>query len=114
MPAYVLGHLRKLTINAQIIDYLQRIDATLEPFAGRFLAHGGETQVLEGNWRGRVVIIEFPDLERAKAWYDSPAYQALIPLRTAHSEGESFLVAGVPDGYRAADAIPEAREQAEK
>lgn len=114
MPAYALGHLRKLTINAEIVDYLKRIDATLEPFHGRFLVHAGEAQVLEGSWLGRPIIIEFPDLAHAKAWYDSPAYQALIPLRTANSEGDVFLVAGVPDGYRGADAILRARPQADK
>ena len=45
------------------------------------------------------------DLERARAWYDSPAYQAILPLRTENSEGSAILLEGVDPGYRAADFL---------
>jgi hypothetical protein len=51
MPAYAVAHMREVTMGPQIVEYLRRIDATLEPFAGRFLVHGGEVEVLEGAWR---------------------------------------------------------------
>jgi uncharacterized protein (DUF1330 family) len=73
MPTFAVAHLHNVNIGPAIVDYLQRIDATLEPFAGRFLVHGGKVERLEGNWSGDLVIIEFPDRERARAWYQSAA-----------------------------------------
>jgi uncharacterized protein (DUF1330 family) len=63
-----------------IVEYLQRIDATLEPFGGRFIVHGGKMEVWEGAWPGHLIIIAFPDRERARAWYESSAYQEILPL----------------------------------
>jgi uncharacterized protein (DUF1330 family) len=48
-------------------------------------------------------VIAFPGLDAARAWYDSPAYQEILPLRTRNADGVALLVDGVPDGYRAAD-----------
>jgi hypothetical protein len=47
------------------------------------------------------VILEFEDLVAARAWYASPAYQAILPLRTRHIEGDTLLVPGVGEGYDA-------------
>lgn len=52
MPAYAVAHMRQVTMGPAIVEYLQRIDATLEPFGGRFIVHGGEFEVLEGTWPG--------------------------------------------------------------
>ncbi|MEU3505927.1 DUF1330 domain-containing protein, partial [Streptomyces hundungensis] len=46
-----------------------------------------------------LVIIEFPTMDKARAWYDSQAYQALIPLRADHIPGDLILVDGVAPGY---------------
>jgi uncharacterized protein (DUF1330 family) len=100
--AYAVAHLRTVDQNAEIVDYLRRIDATLDPFGGRFVVHGTLPEVLEGEWPGFLVVIGFPDLDAARAWYDSPAYQEILPLRTRNSDGVTLLVDGVPEGYRAA------------
>jgi uncharacterized protein (DUF1330 family) len=105
MPTYAVAHLRKVAMGPQIVEYLQRIDATLEPFAGRFLVHGGEVEVLEGAWPGHLIIIEFPDRERARAWYESSAYQGILPLRTNNSEGDVIFTDGVSEGHRATDVL---------
>lgn len=112
MPAYAVGHLERVSFNEDIREYLRRIDATLLPFHGRFLVHAGRTEVLEGPWRGPLIVIEFPDMERARAWYTSAEYQAILPLRTANAEGVAILVEGVPEGYRAEDAIAKAAQRA--
>lgn len=67
--------------------------------------HGGKLTPAEGEWTGDIVIIEFPDSAAAKEWYESPAYQEILPLRTEHSRSIAALVEGVPDGYRAVDKI---------
>jgi uncharacterized protein (DUF1330 family) len=102
MPAYAIGLLRDVQINDAIARYIREIDATLEPFGGAFKVHGGKPDVLEGELDSTPIIIEFPDMARAQQWYASPAYQALIPLRTRNSEGVVFLVDGVGEGYRGA------------
>lgn len=107
MPSYAIGHLRNVVMGPPIVEYLRRIDATLEPFGGRFVIHGAAPEVLEGSWTGDLVVIEFPDLERARAWYRSDAYRQIIPLRAEHSEGEIILVDGVLEPHRATDILSE-------
>ena len=105
MSAYAVAHLRDVNVGPSIEEYLQRIDATLEPSTGRFLIHGGELEVLEGTWPGHLIVIEFPDRARARAWYQSTAYQQILPLRTNNSEGDVVLVDGVAEGHRATDVL---------
>jgi uncharacterized protein (DUF1330 family) len=102
MPAYAIAHLRSVDVGPAIVEYLERIDATLEPFAGRFLVHGATPQVLEDEFPGTIVVIEFPDLPAATAWYESSGYQAILPLRTENSDGTAFLIEGVQPGHAAA------------
>lgn len=94
MTGYALGHLRNPAPHPEVAEYLERIQATLDPFGGRFLVHGGAVEVKEGEWRGGLVVIGFPAIEDARAWYDSPAYQEILPLRTRHIEGDIVLVEG--------------------
>jgi uncharacterized protein (DUF1330 family) len=99
MTAYALAHLRTPSTNDDVLLYLERIQATLDPFGGRFIAHGPEVEVREGEWAGTVVIIAFPDLDAVRAWYDSPAYQEILPLRTDHIDGSAILFEGVRPGH---------------
>lgn len=105
MPTYAVAHLRQVAMGPAIVEYLERIDATLEPFGGRFVVHGGETELLEGSWPGDLVIIAFPDRDRARGWYSSAAYRAILPLRTGNSDTDAILVDTVPDGHRATDVL---------
>ncbi|WP_435855853.1 DUF1330 domain-containing protein, partial [Streptomyces tanashiensis] len=104
MTAYAIGNLHpKPVLDEEVFTYMERIQATLDPFGGRFLVHGAPArEVREGTWPGALVIIGFPAYENARAWYDSEPYQALIPLRTRHMTGDVLLVEGVPEGYEAA------------
>lgn len=102
MTAYAIAHLKNTAANADIVDYLARIQPTMEPFGGRFLAHGPRVEVVEGEWPGTVVLLEFPDTDAARAWYDSPDYQQILPLRTRHIDGDIILFDGVPPAYDAA------------
>jgi uncharacterized protein (DUF1330 family) len=105
MPAYAVAHLRKVDLGPEVLQYIACIDATLEPFGGRFLIHGGPVDPMDGHWSGDLVVIEFPDRESAHAWYASPQYQAILCLRTDNSDGDAFIVDGLPNGYRAADKL---------
>lgn len=104
-PAYAIAYLREVDFNEEIIDYLKRIDVTLDEFGGRFIVHGGELTPREGEWDGSVVIIEFPSRQAANDWYDSPGYQAILRLRTDNSQSIATVVDGVAPGYRATDGL---------
>lgn len=105
MTAYAIAHLRDVDLNAEIVDYIKRIDETLTPFGGRFLIHGMTPEVIEGPWEGDLVVIAFPDIAAARGWYASPAYQAILALRTDNSRSAAIIVEGVPDGYKATDFL---------
>lgn len=101
MPTLVVAHLRQVEICEELLAYIERIEASFEPYGGRFLVHGAQAEVLDGAWVGDLVIAEFPNRANALAWYHSAEYQALLPLRTRHSEGAVILIDTVPEGYRA-------------
>jgi uncharacterized protein (DUF1330 family) len=105
MKAYALAHLRNVDMGPEIAEYVRGIDATLAPFGGRFLIHGGETTVLEGSWPGDLIVIEFPDRSAAHAWYRSAEYQRILRLRREHAQGDVIIVDGVPEGHRATDIL---------
>jgi uncharacterized protein (DUF1330 family) len=112
MSGYAVAHIREVAVNADIVRYLEEIDATLRPFGGRFVVHDGEVELLEGEWPGHLVVIEFPDRARARAWYRSPAYQSIVRLRTRNSRGDVVLVDGVGLDHRATDILPRGAEVA--
>lgn len=105
MTAYAIGHLRNVTLNQGIADYLRGIDATLEPFGGSFVIHGGPKDELEGGFTDDLIVISFPNRDAARRWYHSAAYQALIPLRMQGSEGDVFLIDGVSHDHKATDIL---------
>jgi uncharacterized protein (DUF1330 family) len=105
--SYAIGHLRSVRFGPDIADYLRRIDATLEPYGGRFLVHGMKHEVLEGDWPGDLIIIEFPDRASAESWYHSDAYQEILPLRTRNADGSVILVDGNAADHRGADVLAE-------
>lgn len=105
MKCYAMARLTDVNLGQDIVDYLERIDATLAPFQGRFIIHGDRPEVLEGNWEGDVIVVEFPDRAAARAWYDSPAYRAILPLRTNNSIGQVILIDGVSEDHRATDVL---------
>jgi uncharacterized protein (DUF1330 family) len=105
MKAYVIAFVRKAEFGAEIVEYLQRIDATMEPFDGRFLVHAGGAEVAEGDAVMDAIVIEFPSRERLHGWWNSPEYQEIMPLRTRNMVADIVFVNGVPDGYLGADAL---------
>ncbi|MCX4829007.1 DUF1330 domain-containing protein [Streptomyces sp. NBC_01016] len=93
-----------------VLTYIERVQSTFTPYGGRFLVHGKKGEWMEGEPPGGIVMIEFPDLEAAHAWYASPAYQEILPLRTDHLPGSLVLLDGVPPGYDAAHTAAAMRE----
>jgi uncharacterized protein (DUF1330 family) len=105
MPTFAVANLRNVALGPAIAEYLRRIDATLAPFGGRFVLHGEPTEPLEGRWEGDLVVIAFPDRDSARGWYRSAAYQAILPLRVANADCDTFLVETVADDHHATDVL---------
>ncbi|MBS0563946.1 MAG: DUF1330 domain-containing protein [Proteobacteria bacterium] len=77
-------------------EYLNLVMPTLATFGGKFLVRGGRFTVVEGNWpHERVAIVEFPSRAEAEAWYASPAYQAILPLRLKSMTSSAVMVDAV-------------------
>ena len=75
--------------------YSARVASTFEPFGGRYIVRGGTIATLEGKGpQNRVVVIEFDSMEKARAWYDSPAYAQLKPIRFRSARSNVYLVEG--------------------
>ncbi len=94
MTAYVIAD---VTItNAQAYEeYRRHTSDSLTPYGGRFIVRGGQYETLEGDWApGRIVVIEFPDMDKLKAWYASPGYQRIISLRHRSSTGRLIAIQG--------------------
>jgi uncharacterized protein (DUF1330 family) len=105
MTAYAIAHMRRVAMGPAIVEYLERIDATLTPYGGRFIVHGGDFEEVEGSWPGATIVIEFPDRRQVSAWYRSPAYREIAPLRTDNSDSDIILIDGVDAGHRATDVL---------
>jgi len=97
IPVYLISEADVITDTAGIEAYGSKVGATLAPFSGHdhFVVRGGKTESLEGQAPEGTVIIAFDSFEQARAWYNSPAYQAIKPLRQAASKGRMFIVAGL-------------------
>ena len=95
MPAYIISDLTVRDPEA-IETYRTRAAASIAKHGGRYLARGGAIETLEGDWTPRnIVVVEFPDMERARAWYRSPEYAAALEVRDRALSRNLILVDGV-------------------
>jgi uncharacterized protein (DUF1330 family) len=77
-------------------EYRKLTPASITAYGGRFVVRGGRTETLEGDWSpGRVVVLEFESLERAKAWWSSPEYAPAKALRHKSARTRMIVVEGV-------------------
>jgi len=95
MPAYVIAEI-KVTNPAGYEPYRPLAAASIVRFGGRFLVRGNKADLLEGTPAPeRVVVIEFPDIETARRWYQSGEYQQALKIRQANSTGRVVLAEGI-------------------
>ena len=100
MKTYLINHLRIPgdVPNDAALNYLEQVEATVAPFGGRWLAQGS-ADIVEGVWPGSVVLMEFPNRDAATSWYNSPAYQAILPLRLTNAISDIILIDQIPEGF---------------
>lgn len=76
--------------------YKQMVPPSLAAYGGRFIVRGGAAQTLEGTWSPkRLVILEFPSVERAVAWWESTEYAEAKALRQATARTQMIVVEGI-------------------
>jgi uncharacterized protein (DUF1330 family) len=95
MPAYVV-------VNITVRDpepyaqYRAMAPPTIAAYGGRYIARGGATQVKEGSWDPkRLVILEFPDVAQAEAWWNSPEYAPAKALRQSCADAQLVITEGL-------------------
>ena len=94
MACYVIAH---VTVHdaEKFIGYSSRVPATVAAHGGTYMVRGGAFTVMEGEMPGqRHVVIRFPDRAAAEGWYNSPEYQAILPVRQANSDGTLMIIEG--------------------
>jgi len=95
-PGYVIAEVEVTDLTA-IQKYGEKVPETLAPFNHHYVVRSNKIQALEGEPpKGGVVIIAFDSAEKAREWYDSPAYTAIRPLRQSAAKSRIFIVEGLP------------------
>ncbi|MFO3795773.1 MAG: DUF1330 domain-containing protein [Anaerolineales bacterium] len=94
MTAYVVVDI-EVTDPEGYKEYVKIAPATVAQYGGRYLARGGHTETLEGDWQPkRLVILEFPNIEQAKAWLNSPEYAPARALRHRYARSNMVVIEG--------------------
>ncbi len=95
MAAYIVADI-EVTDPEVYRTYAQQTQATIDKYGGKFIVRGGQAETIEGGWQPRrVVMIEFPSVEQAKTWYNSPEYSAIAGIRHRSTVSRIILVQGV-------------------
>lgn len=95
MPAYVIVDCQ-VTDPAKYENYKQLAPPAIAKYGGRYLVRGGAATQLEGQWRpNRVVVLEFPDVETVRRFYDSPEYRAARDVRAGAATMNMIVVEGL-------------------
>ena len=95
MAAYVIADIA-VTDPARYEEYRKLAGASLAAFGGKFVVRGGSTAVLEGNWQPeRLVVLEFPSVADAKAWWCSGSYRVARDVRSRAAITHMIVAEGV-------------------
>ena len=80
----------------QYEDYKRQTPSSITAYGGKFIVRGGATEILEGDWQpGRIVVLEFPTVARAKEWWASEMYAPAKALRQRIAKTSMIVVEGV-------------------
>ncbi len=95
MAAYVIAQI-EVTDAEQFEAYRRQVPETLQPYGGRYIIRGGQSETLEGDWQPkRLVVLEFPDRAQAKAWWASQVYAPAKVVRQRSAKTELIVIDGI-------------------
>jgi uncharacterized protein (DUF1330 family) len=93
-PGYFIAEV-EVADHAMAQKYGEKVPETLAPFNHHYVVRGGKAQSLEGELPKHIVIIAFDSAEKAREWYESPAYEAIKPLRLSAATSRIFFAEGI-------------------
>ena len=94
MPAYVIVEV-SITDHSEYEEYKKLTPAAIAAYDGKFIVRGAQTESLEGEWHPeRIVVLEFPSLERAKEWWGSSEYSKAKEIRQRSATTKMLVVEG--------------------
>ena len=97
MAAYIIANI-EVTDPEGYPAYLEGGRGSAEKYGGKYIVRGGKAETLEGERQPhRTVVLEFPSVEQARAWWDSPEYSAAKPFRRKAATSSFILVEGVEE-----------------
>ncbi len=95
MSVYVIADV-EITDASLYGQFLEQVGPTIDSYGGRFVARGGEIEVIKGDWTPkRIAIMEFDTAEQVKEWLGSPEFTALNEIRTKSSNINMVVVEGL-------------------
>jgi len=95
MSAYLIANV-EIEDSEKFKEYMKATPAIIKQYGGRFLVRGGDFEICEGCWDPkRFVLVEFESMQRAKEFYNSPEYRAIIDLRQNSAYTEWVFVDGI-------------------
>ncbi|HSH40596.1 MAG TPA: DUF1330 domain-containing protein [Arenicellales bacterium] len=95
MSAYIIAEV-KVNDTELYEQYRTQVQPTLDKYGGRFLVRGGDIEALEGEWNpARLVVLEFPSADDARAWWASDEYAGPKALRQQAAATRMILAQGV-------------------
>lgn len=94
MSAYIIVEV-EITDPETYVGYTKLTPATIAAYDGRFIVRGGKTESLEGDWNpNRMVVLQFPSVERAREWWNSPDYAPAKAIRHKAAKSKMIVVEG--------------------
>ena len=95
MSAYIIVEI-DITDPVGYGDYKKQAAATVRKYDGKYIVRGGQTEVLEGDWTPkRIVVLEFPTAGRAKEWLNCEEYREPRKMRHRTARTNMILVEGM-------------------
>ena len=92
-PGYVIAEV-DVTDQATFQKYAEKAPGTIAQYGGHYVIRGGKFDSIEGDAPKRFVVIQFDSVEKAKAWEDSPEYDAIKPIRHSSAKSRVFIIEG--------------------
>jgi len=96
MAVYMIVETKEVMDGEKYREYIKKVPWTIEKFGGKYLTRGGKVEIISGNWRPeRLIVITFHSMRKFIAWWNSPEYKAIAPLREESAKTNAIVVQGL-------------------
>lgn len=96
MPVYMIVEAKEVMDKEKYGEYIRKVPQTIVKFGGKYLARGGQVTVVSGEWDpSRLIMVEFESMDKFRAWWNSPEYRAIAPLRECSTKTNAVVIEGV-------------------